>query len=208
VIIATFVVVGDSQLDPAIDGISRIEETDSFLGNIKAGILAVGGKGKVLIVTSDIPLLKAEMVDDFIEKALATGADLCYPIISKEDNDARFPEMKRTFAKLKDGTFTGGNFMLLDAEFLLRNESIVNEVYEARKKPLKLAGLLGWGLLIRLLLKRATISQAEKSASRMLHGELKAVITRYPEIGADVDKPGDITAAEGYLAAGPTTDSR
>lgn len=198
-LVSGVVVVGGPELDDCTRGIRRIDDTGDFFGNIKAGIVASETQGNVLIVTSDIPLLKGEMVDDFIQNAVKEKADLCYPIIPKEANEARFPGMKRTYVKLTDGTFTGGNMMLMDAGFLLRNEAIVTEAFEARKKPLKLARMLGIGLLFKLLIGRASIAHAERNASRMLNGNLKAVITSHPEIGADVDKPEDIPLAELFM---------
>lgn len=193
------VVIGEDTLDPILTDLKRLSSSDNFLENIKTGINAVGASGKVLLVSSDIPLIKSRMIDEFVEKSIKLDADFCYPVIPKEDNEAKFPKMKRTYVKLREGTLTGGNIMLVDAGFILRNEEIVKAAFAARKSPLKLAGMIGWGLLFRLVLGLATVTQAEDAAGRLLQGKLRAVITHDPEIGADVDKPMDVTAAEEYL---------
>ncbi len=200
-LVSQVAVIGGPELDPIRGSARRIEGTGSLLGNIKAGILGLGGRGRFLLCASDMPFLQPHMVDDFIEHALEINADLCYPIIPKAANEARFPNMKRTYVKLRDGVFTGGNLMLVNAEFMLRNEQIIVDAFNARKKPLKLAGLLGPSLIINLLLHRATIRQAEEAASRSFQGRLQALIVNHPEIGADVDRPEDIAPAESYLRA-------
>lgn len=91
------ILVGGPELDSVADGIRRVDDTNDFLGNIKAGAEASGTSGKLLIITSDIPMLKASMIDDFIERTQKTDADFYYPIITKQDNAIRInkPRKKR-----------------------------------------------------------------------------------------------------------------
>ena len=63
--------------------------------------------------------------------------------------------MQRTTLNVREGTFTGGNLMLLNGRVVLDHRETVMQAYAARKKPLQLGGMLGWGLLARIALAQA-----------------------------------------------------
>lgn len=184
--------------DVAADGLDLvIEPGDNLIVNIRHGIKAASSGGVVLVVCSDIPMLSSEAVEDFLCRAPA-DVELAYPIIRKEDC-AKHPELKRTYLKTGDGEFTGGNMMLLSSEFVDRNYSAIQRAYEARKRPIQLACMIGLGVLVRLLVARIfpgalRIFMLEKAAAKMLGGKVAAVVSAYPEIGEDVDKASDLNA--------------
>lgn len=177
-----------------------IPASDSFLENLMLGLGACGKSASVLVTTSDIPLITPAAIDDFVIHALESGGDMCYPIIPKAETLAKYPNMKRTYLKTREGIFTGGNMMLFNPEFLRRNESRISRAYDARKKPLALASMIGPGVLFRAAAAQAVcpwllpISVLEKAVSRLLDGTVRAVESNYPEIGADVDKLSDLEA--------------
>ncbi|MDO8683370.1 MAG: NTP transferase domain-containing protein [Armatimonadota bacterium] len=191
--------------DVTADGLDEaIPPTSDFLGNMVAGVsrAAENGARSVLIATCDIPLVTSEGIDDFVGRALETGADFCYPVIPMERCVECYPEMRRTYLKLKEGVFSGGNMVLVSVDFVLRNRDVILMAYQARKQPLRLAGLIGWGVLARVLAAQfvcraaVDITALESAVSRMLGGKVRAVITQYAEIGEDVDKPEDLAAVE------------
>ena len=61
-------------------------------------------EGRVLVATGDIPHLTEEAVRFVLDKA--PEAALVYPIVPKEAVEARFPRTKRTYARLREGTFS------------------------------------------------------------------------------------------------------
>jgi hypothetical protein len=50
-----------------------------------------------------------------------------------------------------------------------------------------------------LLIGKLTIERIEKKFSEILNIKAKAVLSRYAEIGNDIDKPSDVLYAEAYL---------
>jgi GTP:adenosylcobinamide-phosphate guanylyltransferase len=162
-----------------------------LLTNLKAGLDAFKESEMVLITSGDIPLLTSEAVEDFLSRCSLVPADGYYPIISKRWVEKKFPQTKRTYATLREGTFTGGNFILIRPEVILSNWSWAKKLYEGRKSPLQQANLLGFSVIFGFLTKTLTIRKAEKRLSLLLKADLKAVITPYPEIGTDVDKKED-----------------
>ena len=180
---------------------------ENLIENIKRGIEALEAKEPVLIASSDIPLLTAEAVEDFIERASKLDADFAYPIVPRAHCEARYPGMARTYLKTGDGVFTGGNIMLVSPEFVLRNWQTIADAYTARKQVLKLARMIGIGVLLRVLLAQVVpgalkVPMLERAASRMVGGRVAAVVSAYPEIGEDVDKPADLEAVRKLLASG------
>jgi GTP:adenosylcobinamide-phosphate guanylyltransferase len=188
------------------DGLDEvIMPCDSLVGNLKLGLQAVKPSDTVLVVSCDIPMLTSAAVEDFISRAVALDVDMAYPVIPKQECEKHHPELKRTYLKTGDGTFTGGNLMLVKPAFFERNWSAIEDAYAARKQIGKLAHNIGVGVLLRVILGQLLpfvlrISALERAVSRMLRGKVAAVISAYPEIGEDVDKPSDLAAVRAILA--------
>ena len=177
---------------PLLEGLidTHVAARGTMLENLQVGLAAIGDAGRVLVATADIPLLTSEAVRDVLNRD--SGAGLVYPVIDMLDSQAMFPTGKRTSAKLKEGRFTGGNLFLLEPrlvnDFLPRLEFVLDN----RKNVLRLAGMFGLGTLFKLALGTLQIAELEASVSRILGVPAKALITKYAEIGFDVDKLEDI----------------
>lgn len=176
-----------------------IQDRSSIIDNVIAGVNYFKEDSMILISTCDIPLLTGKAVYDFVKKSLDSKADICYPIIEKSVCLEKYPEAVRTYAKLKDGYFTGGNLILINPKVLDRCITKAKQMIEYRKNPVKMSRVLGFTFLLKLIVGRLTIESAENRVARILKLKPKAVITPYPEIGNDVDKLEDIKMAEKYL---------
>ena len=195
---------------PPGDGYAVVAGGATMLDNLMAGLGAVGAQERVLVSTSDIPFLTADSVDDFVRRALDSGADLCCPFVPVALCRERFPEMKRTAIKLREGRFTLGNLVLVNPRFMTAHRDTIQSAYAARKSPLKMAGLLGYGLLARLVLAQTvspsllTVRALEEGVGRLLGGGCRAVglESGFPEVGTDVDKPDDVVLARRILGGG------
>jgi len=197
-------VVGDV---PTSTQFTLVAGQETLLDNLMAGLAAAGDQERVLISTSDIPFVTPQALEDFVRRASATEADLCCSYVPLAACIQRYPEMKRTAITLAEGRFTLGNVMLVRPRFLAAHQEAITEAYAARKSPVQMAGLLGIGLLLRLLGSQLispallTASALEAAVSRVLDGgRAVGICSAYPEIGTDVDKPEDIAAARRILA--------
>ena len=196
---------------PAGSDYHNVRGGETLLDNLMAGVQAAedgGGGNRILISTSDIPFLTPEAVEDFVGRAMQSGADLCCSYVPVGLCYARFPDMKRTAVKVREGALTLGNLMLVNPRFLLAHWEMIGRAYDSRKSPVQIARMLGLGLPVRLLLAQfvapslLTVGALEQSVSRLLGGGARAVGIRseYPEIGTDVDKPQDVAIARRMLA--------
>lgn len=186
-----------------MSGVDLVQSGDSMVNNIRIGIDFLKPAGPVLIVTSDIPLIKAEAIDDFVSRCERTAAEIYYPIVSRETNEAEFPGVKRTYVRLKDGVFTGGNLALLEPEIIAACEDMISRAVAMRKKPWQLSRLLGFKFIFKLLFNRLTLAEIEERVHRVLGFRGVGVVSPYPEVGIDVDKPEDLQLVENALNSSP-----
>jgi len=196
------VVVGPRELAPVLDGtagVAWVESRGSMVENIKVGIDHSKPVGPVLLVTSDIPLITPEAIDDFVRRCGETAADIYYPIVRRETNERAYPGVKRTYVRLKDGVFTGGNLALIEPEVVPACEVMIERAVSMRKKPLKLSRMLGFKFIFKLLFNRLTLAEIEDRVQRILGFRGVGVESPYPEVGIDVDKPEDLALVEKVL---------
>jgi len=166
-----------------------VKERGGMLENLEAGLEALS-PDRVMVATADVPLLTPEAVGYLLKNA--PEAALVYPIVPREAVEDRWPGMRRTYARLKEGTFTGGNLVILDPELFHRALPTAKKLVARRKNPLALAPLFGLGALFKLLLGRLSVAELERIAQRAFGVPMRALVVPYPEIGADVDKPEDL----------------
>jgi len=177
---------------------------DTLVTNMQLGARALDTihPTHLLFITGDLPLITVEGIEQYIAASLASSAALTYPIIPRAASETRFPGAKRTYVRIHEGTFTGGNAICTDAHLLDDKHALIQSLYAARKQPLRLANILGWGTVWRLLLGSLTLPYLEAVATRILDAPVRAIITPYAEMGFDVDKPEDLAAVEDALNAG------
>ena len=189
-------------LGPTVPSMSALIDTPlesrgKLLENLEYGLSHLPLTGRVLVLTADIPLLTGTELRSVLEGA--PDSEVVYPIVRREDCESAFPGVKRTYARLKGGTFTGGNLFLLEAsaqsEFLPR----LKKVLENRKNPLALAALFGPLTALKLVAGQLEIAELERTVSRILGVRASAFVTPHASVGVDVDKEADLTLLERVL---------
>lgn len=176
------------------------EEKEDLFDNLRTVIEPFKNDEAILLISSDIPLIKGHMIDELIAKCAEVGGDLCYPIVEREQNEKQFPGIKRTYVKLKEGSFTGGNIFYFNPDIVETCAAFAKKFIEYRKKPWKSAQVLGFGFLLKFITGTLTIQGAEKRFSQLLNITGRAVVTDYGEVANDVDKPSDIEVLAEYFA--------
>ncbi len=194
-----YVVGPANDLKKALEGynIEILAERGAVLDNILVATEKIEVKPgeNILLVTSDIPLITPEAIEDFIKKCQG-NYDLFYPVIEKEENDRKFPDLNRTFVKFKEGNFTGGNIFFINPRKVNQCYDMLKKIIAIRKNPIKLAMVLGLPFLINLITGTLTLPRVERKVSKILNINGKAVITSYPELGTDIDKEEDLAWLE------------
>lgn len=171
---------------------------ESFAAAVKV-LEKEGISEQVLILPTDIPFITREAIEDFLTRCDKLGADFCYPVTSKEVNEAKFPGVSRTYVRLREGVFTGGNLFLIRSAIIDQCLDLAVKLVERRKNPIAMARLFGLGLVISYLARKLSIPAVERRFYKMTGIKGRALISDYAEIGVDVDKPSDLMLAQQYL---------
>ena len=183
-----------------VDRVDKLVVSDrEFMDNVLAGAASFREDRRVLVATGDIPMLTPEAIDQLIAEGLETGADLVYPLIPREDIEAAYPGTTRTYFRLKNGEFTGGNAMIVNPSLLPRARDIGQQLFRDRKNAVALVRTAGFGFVIKFVLGRLVPEDLSGKIHDILGGSGAAVIIHHASIGMDVDKPADLVVAESML---------
>ncbi len=174
-----------------------VSEGQTIYETVKIGLSYLKEDSIVMISTCDIPLVSERHIENFIEKCQKTpGFDIYYPIVSKKDYLEFYPslDLRRTYANFVNGSFTGGNILLINPKIIYKYGDLIKDFIHFRKHPLKMARLLGTQIASKYLRKYLTIQDLEKRVSILLGGYKGKAILSSPEISLDIDKPRHLKA--------------
>jgi len=156
----------------------------------------------VMIVTSDLPFLTAEVINKFLDLC-PEGADFCVPLVSQADFLDVYPTADATFVKLLDGTWTTGCAYVATAPALRKAVRHINKVFKNRKSKFGMARVLGIGFVYRLLVQKLTVPDVEKKVQDLLQVNGVAVRHSPAQLSYDIDYQDDYYYALNNLASHP-----
>ncbi len=156
----------------------------------------------LLVTTADNVMLTPEILDEFLQSAMDSKADLAFALVAKETIEAALPHSRRTYWQFRGGGgFTGCNlFALITPE----SKTIVELWRHAeanRKKPWKIVRLLGLGPLLGFVMKRWSLQETMERLSKRFGIKIAPVILQHAAIAVDVDTRDDLETARRMLAA-------
>ena len=155
----------------------------------------------LLVTTGDHALLRAEWVLDFLA-SVPPGADVADLLARRESVERAAPGSRRTYLRFADGDWSGCNLFLLATPKAEAAVRLWQAVERDRKRPWRIVGRLGPGLLLRYLLGRLSLADAIAALGRRA-GVVAAVVECRDGLAAvDVDKPADLDFVRAYLARG------
>lgn len=164
-----------------------------LLANIVAGInksLELNKRNKyVLVVSSDIPALKPEMVDWLVETCMQTKDDLYYGICTREVMEKRFPDSKRTYTKLKDVQLCGADIHVSHVRMATEHLDLWESLIGTRKSPLKQASIVGLDTLFQVITRSITLEDLVTKISKRIGIKGRVIQWPFAEPCMDVDKP-------------------
>ncbi|WP_374470501.1 NTP transferase domain-containing protein [Phenylobacterium sp.] len=164
--------------------------------SVEQGAKAMGFP--LLVTTSDHALLEPDWVRRFLADAPA-DADICALLARREVVEAAAPATRRTYLKLADGWWSGCNLFWLRAPDALRAIDFWKRLEAERKRPWRMAAILGPGILLSFLLRRLTLTAAVARLGRIARVRAAAVASPFGLAAVDVDKPADLALVRGVL---------
>jgi molybdopterin-guanine dinucleotide biosynthesis protein A len=180
-----------------------IQNQGDMLSNILAGmqrILEIEPQAHhVVLVSSDIPAITAEMVDWLVQTTMQTDEDVYYTVIERRVMEAKYPRSRRSYTRLKDLEVCGGDMNVVRATLTAGNQEMWQKIIAARKNVFKQAALIGLDTLLLLLIRQITLDQAVRTVASRLRISGRAILCPYAEVGMDIDKPHQFEIVEADL---------
>jgi len=164
-----------------------------MLSNIVAGVNKSIELNKetdyVMVVSTDIPALKSDMIDWLADTCMQTRDDLYYGVCTSEVMEKRFPGSKRTYTKIKDMELCGADINITHVSMATDHLDLWESLIGSRKSPLKQASTVGLGILWRVLTRSITLDELVAKISERIGIKGHAIVWPYAEACMDVDKP-------------------
>jgi len=154
----------------------------------------------VLVTTADHALLSSELVTDFVGQAQAMDGDLIFAVADHDNVSLHFPTIRKTVHRLKGGSWCGCNLFYFKNARARRAADYWRRVEDNRKKPLRAARLIGWGFLLKLVLRRMDLNEATRQIGRRMGITVAHVKLDQPLASIDVDSVADLEFVESLLA--------
>ena len=169
---------------------NKLNDTGDLTKNIAMAIRDLKSMGdctsRVAIITTDLPYLEGKNIQAFLDSC-PDDADICVPLISKEEYLDRFPSASGTFVKLRDGEWTLGCIYLMKPDVFLRILPEVERVVANRKKKMKMAGLLGFGFVWKVITKSITSAEVARKVETILGCRISLIKGGPAEFAYDID---------------------
>jgi GTP:adenosylcobinamide-phosphate guanylyltransferase len=159
---------------------------------------------QALWVAGDLPLIRAEMLDWFVEQMQRVDHDFYFPTIDHGVMHRRFPQAGRTAVRLKDGAFCIGDVYGVSISAALDDvHPFWSTLPSIRKSPLTIAARVGVWSLVQFATRQMTVSKALRLARERFGLDATVVECPWAEMGMDVDRPRHFDLVEAELSQPP-----
>lgn len=200
-------IVGEEErLRPALSGwegpLGFVPGGQTLMESIFGGLRHFRQVSRVLVATADIPLVHAKAVTEFLDTCERKPSPLpeafYIAVVPRECYTGPYRDFAKPFNRFRDVAICHGNLALATPSILDNTDAVsrINDVYSARKSPVKSA--LATGLRVGLsyvlgvhLLHTLTLDQMASIASNRFGVAIIPVLVRSPEITVDLDEPAD-----------------
>jgi len=170
-------------------GVETLDEAAGPSLSVKAGAEALGTP--LLVTTADHALLDPVWVERFLADT-PRDADVAALVAARATVEAAAPATQRTWLKLADGHWSGCNLFYLANDRALGVVDLWRRVEAERKRPWRMAQILGVGMLLRYATGRLALKDAAARLGKLAGVRAAVVETPYGLASVDVDKPSDL----------------
>ena len=188
----------------AVKPLHFLDDQGDMVDNIRYGVTQTyidhPQRSKALIASADIPAIKPHMVEWLANQVAEDPSRvLYYNVISQQVMEASFPNSSRTYIPFEDVSVCGGDLNVVDKNIFASERPVWQKLTDARKRPLKQAGLIGFTTLLLVATRLITLEGAVKRVVKRLDLDARALLNPYAEIGMDADKPHQLAILRDYL---------
>lgn len=174
--------------------IHYIPNQGRMLANIVAGVnkaLELNKKTEyVVIVSSDIPAIKGEMVDWLISRCMETKDDIYYGVCPRDVMETRYPDSRRTYTHLKDMDLCGADINVTHVSMATEHLDLWERLIGNRKSPMRQAAIIGVDIIWKIAVTHSlTLDALVEAVCKRLGIKGRAIVWDHAEPCMDVDKP-------------------
>lgn len=145
----------------------------------------------LLVTTADHALLEGDWVRHFLTD-VPKDTDVAALVAARGSVEAAAPGTQRTWLKLADGHWSGCNLFYLANDGALAVVDLWRRVEAERKRPWRMAQILGPGMLLRYAFGRLSLRTAAERLGRLASVHAAIVETPFGLASVDVDKVADL----------------
>ncbi|UCG23503.1 MAG: nucleotidyltransferase family protein [Chloroflexota bacterium] len=155
----------------------------------------------VLFSSADIPAVSSDIVDDIVDGCRPFEKAAYYFMVDRQTMERSYPNSARTFVRLKDMQVAGADMFIADARLASENSQLLHDMAAGRKRPWKLARIVGLGTLLALWLSRLTLAGIEHRAETVIGRPVSVQLTPHAQLAMDVDKPEQLQLLRKAMAS-------
>lgn len=162
-----------------------VEESESGSENLLRALRAWPEDERLIYATSDLPYVTGPAVEDFL-KRVGQGT-LAVALSEYAEVIGRFPGAPALGITLAGERVVNGGLFSIPQGATEKLAAMATRFFEARKRPWRMASLVGPAVLIRFLSGRLRVSDLETMALHVLQVPAQALRGCAPELAFDVD---------------------
>ena len=173
-----------------------VHERDSQIENARYGVEALPSVDAVLFLPADSPLLEASTLTKFMDDVTQRINDgeerwLAAGLTGLEEFREQFPSIGTQPIRLRDGDFLSGALFATSPAAFLNAIALIDEMSKSRKNQVALLMKLGFWTVIKYLMNRVSIADAEEKLGKIFEGQAIVVTGCDPCMAADIDDVAD-----------------
>ncbi|HET6276924.1 MAG TPA: NTP transferase domain-containing protein [Candidatus Cybelea sp.] len=168
-----------------------VQESESGSENLLRALRAWPEDERLIYATSDLPYVTAAAIGDFV-KRVGQGT-LAVALSEYADFTARFPGAPPFGITLARERVVNGGLFSIPQGAGEKLAAMATRFFEARKRPWRMASLVGPAVLIRFLSGRLRVADLETMALHVLQVPAQALRGCSPELAFDVDTIDEYT---------------
>lgn len=195
-----------------------VEMTADFPDKLATGLDYLRSQGRdpemIVISSSDAPAMTTESANVFFARlAELRGYDFVLSVVPEAIAEDAFPDARRVVGRFTDHQVFPGELYALSPEAISRGQEVIRELHRRRRLINRQARRIGlgavlrylarrpgtWPLIVKFLIRRAMLRDAEKVFERAFACRTKTIIIPDPGFGMDMDLPGDYEKLEQYV---------
>jgi hypothetical protein len=128
-----------------------------------------------------------------------------YSFVTRKTMDDRFPGANRTYSRIDGEDVAGCDVAIAQWALIDADRSLWHALENSRKRPWKLAQLVGARVLVKFLTGQLTMAEVETVAERAIGGPVKILISSHAELAMDIDKPSHVEILRAEFEAKTTS---